>query len=709
MIFGRLLHTLPLLACAMSAYALDGRITAEDGAPVEGAFVAALTGAWSGAGDTASGADGAFHIAPTAAYLLVQPRMPASGDVLVSALMPRLYKLPESPGALDLQIPAAGALVLEAYDAEGRLMRWGDFEQLGKYAGQFMYAVNLDDESIPESCWPVFGSLAGAGGGPRETGLPGLYVAPGTPCAVRVLFWPVQGYGKLMLRADNAGAGYQLDKAGAARVLLLNLELARTAVADLVKRRDRYAPDANTAIADLEARLAAAEQTPVRASAAEVADAVLAEALRLRDTCELEAARAAIPRVRQGRLLIDVRDAAGAPVSGCRVEVRQQRRSFLFGVFEGSPYNAKAFELARDAGFEYATVLPAWNWTENPKLNKGRIDKTLGISALRKLGYRVKAHGVLWMQSYGILPDRALAMAPDALAKAALEHQRAVLDVFAGDIDIWEAMNEPANTNVPGLPRAEMMRLMDTAARNIIAAGAPSLVNSPHEFSYGSKYLLYGTDNRPLDDYPMTFSAFLRDADAAGALGGVSVLGLQMYPGFHLNEGWGNLQGPAFTPAHLRDTVDRYAGFGRSIHITEFSFPSSYGADWFSGYWREPWNETTQADYAEAAYTIAFAHPRVSSITWWDILDDKPAVISGGLVRADGTPKPAFERLKSLLAQWRTDAEAETDTSGRVALSAFGGTYEITVTPPGGKAVTQEATVIERRNNTIEIKLKAGK
>ncbi len=350
-----------------------------------------------------------------------------------------------------------------------------------------------------------------------------------------------------------------------------------------------------------------------------------------------------------------------------------------------------------------ATVLLGWNWTQSPKVKPQAIDEVFGISALRELGYAVKAHGVVWLQEYGILPERAFTMRPDELRGALLEHQRALLEVFAEEVGLWEAMNEPANTNLPRLPREEVIGLLDGAAENISEWGRPALVNGPHEFSYGGKYLVYGVDNQPVKGYPLTYSEFLETAGAMGALEEVDIIGLQFYPGFHLNEQFGGLEGPAFTPAHILDTLDHYAGFGKPLHITELSLPSSYAPDWSAGYWREPWTPETQADYAEAVYTLAFAHPSVHSITWWDILDEKPAVVSGGLLSADGSPKPVIERLRGLMASWRTTAEQAPSAEGRAGFEAFGGDYTLTLTLPDGRAISRELHVLERFSSVIEI------
>jgi endo-1,4-beta-xylanase len=93
-----------------------------------------------------------------------------------------------------------------------------------------------------------------------------------------------------------------------------------------------------------------------------------------------------------------------------------------------------------------------------------------------------------------------------------------------------------------------------------------------------------------------------------------------------------------------------------------------------------PDQETEQAEAVRRFYTVAFAHPQVASISWWDLSDafawqNAP----GGLLRADLSPKPAYETLDRLINHlWQTDAAGRTDEEGRIAVRAFFGSYRIT-------------------------------
>jgi hypothetical protein len=118
--------------------------------------------------------------------------------------------------------------------------------------------------------------------------------------------------------------------------------------------------------------------------------------------------------------------------------------------------------------------------------------------------------------------------------------------------------------------------------------------------------------------------------------------------------------------------IETFEDFGMPIHITEMGFPSSPKLDpdssfgsggpyWGGGIgganmvWHgDAFTESTQAEWAEQFYTIAYSNPRMRAISWWDMQDWKtPAISYGALVRRDGTPKESYKRLQALIAKWR--------------------------------------------------------
>ena len=76
-----------------------------------------------------------------------------------------------------------------------------------------------------------------------------------------------------------------------------------------------------------------------------------------------------------------------------------------------------------------------------------------------------------------------------------------------------------------------------------------------------------------------------------------------------------------------------------------------------------------------------------------------------GLVRADLTPKPAYDRLMQLIkGKWWTHADLVSDSLGEASFRGFLGRYRITVETPQGKE-TQEVDLKPDGKNTINIKV----
>jgi len=139
--------------------------------------------------------------------------------------------------------------------------------------------------------------------------------------------------------------------------------------------------------------------------------------------------------------------------------------------------------------------------------------------------------------------------------------------------------------------------------------------------------------------------------------------------------------------------LDRYARFGKPIHITELGFPSApvegnvvghrsnvgdhIEANAGTSIWGHPhhWHgslcEEVQADWYEQFYTLCYSKPYVTAITnWlWEDCGTSRGLMTltarergerpkgwpphTGLVKTDLTPKESYYRLQNLLTRWR--------------------------------------------------------
>jgi hypothetical protein len=162
------------LACllALPAAALDGSVKDTAGQPIQYAFVSLLGEDYSFLGYAITDKQGVFAIdaaAPKGRLVVQPPGNENSSDYGVYSHMPRIFELGNAARA-DVQLPAAGCLILLGYDATGTLLRWEDYEKRGRFGSQFMYYTDLGDRMQEASCWPVHDAVSRGLDSPREQG-----------------------------------------------------------------------------------------------------------------------------------------------------------------------------------------------------------------------------------------------------------------------------------------------------------------------------------------------------------------------------------------------------------------------------------------------------------------------------------------------------------------------------------------------------------
>ncbi|MFC4588968.1 hypothetical protein [Sphaerisporangium corydalis] len=91
------------------------------------------------------------------------------------------------------------------------------------------------------------------------------------------------------------------------------------------------------------------------------------------------------------------------------------------------------------------------------------------------------------------------------------------------------------------------------------------------------------------------------------------------------------------------------------------------------------WFGDRQAGAISRHYRTLLSHPAVEASTYWGFQDGGWPGAPGGFVRADGTPKPAYDALHSLVMGewWLSPTTLVTDDDGRVRFSGFLGDYEV--------------------------------
>jgi GH35 family endo-1,4-beta-xylanase len=251
---------------------------------------------------------------------------------------------------------------------------------------------------------------------------------------------------------------------------------------------------------------------------------------------------------------------------------------------------------------------------------------------------------------------------------------------FAGVIDTWDAINEvvimPRFVNEPDGVRNAITRMAEEKGR----VGMVDLAFSEAR-SGGTDPVLV------LNDFDLgpEYERLIEDVLAAGIR--IDAIGLQshMHKGFRGEEA-------------LTEICDRFARFGIPLHWTETTLlsgdlmPREYVDlnDYVVDDWpTTPEGEARQADEMVRHYETLVAHPAVESITYWGF-GDTGAWLGApvGFVRRDGSPKPAYDALRSLVRGdwWLEPTVLRTDAQGRLEFSAFAGLFEVS-TPNGSAEV----------------------
>ncbi len=417
---------------------------------------------------------------------------------------------------------------------------------------------------------------------------------------------PVPGFGHLFVYADNRGRGYTRESF--ANPLDLNRELAvdRLATVDQLSDELRAAgigvPSATAARMD-------------RARALIASGALfesLAESLWAGEELVVARARAAISK--QG-----------------------PRRGFLFGCNAfGYPTHGEAYAKRFEALFNYATLPFYLRYTEpvQGKPDYSRVDKIL--SWMGAVEIMTKGHPLVWFFE-PTTPDWLKGKPYEETKQLAMDYARRTVRRYRHRIHAWDVINEAHLQNVFDFDFEQQIDVTRAAAEAARDAD-PTCFRIVNNCCTWCEYMrVPKLGLRTVYDYLTT---------VIDARIGFEAIGLQYYY-------------PARDMLEIERSLETYKGFGKPIHITEIGVPSSseelrnpYGQSARFPWHGEQWSESTQADWAEQFYTIAYSKPYVEAITWWD-LNDPAFIPHGGLLRSDLAPKEGYNRLANLLRSWR--------------------------------------------------------
>jgi endo-1,4-beta-xylanase len=513
------------------------------------------------------------------------------------------------------------------------------------------------------------------------------------------MLWPVPGFGKVVVTADNQGRGYQPGAQEGLRIELLP-EFARSQLAQF----DRWvvghsqgrcaSSQANSEISSAQKLAAEVGRSADSRQRAMLSLRALGISLLAGEQEVLAEARRSIEQHRRGTLMVRVQDVRGRPLSHARVQLSETRPAFQFGVFSDG-YDADTIARLKSLGLNYAELFMTWNRTQpSPGIfSLDQFDSVFNPAALADNDFTLCGHALVWL-ARGELPAYMNAMRGnrEALVAEVREHVAHVVKHYKDRVQIWEAINE-------GHTAWARWGLDDDAIDEVAKAASEEIRKNAPSAQIRIELTLPLGEDVSLKHYPFMPLVSLGRIGAASSdpyefaarlvRRGVpyDILALQFYNGAWVDVA-GGVQVPAIDLLRFAAELERYATLGKPLQVAEIAVGSSHRRSALESWWHERATEQTQADYLEAVFTIAYAEPRVEGINWWGLYDEYRFVEDGGLFDLSRRPKPAAERLRSLLQSWHSEGEMTTGTDGSISFRGSSGDYRIAAQSGMTHAVT---------------------
>jgi len=518
-------------------------------------------------------------------------------------------------------------------------------------------------------------------------GTPRLAIPAAEPVSFE-LPWTVPGFGKVLLRADNRGHGYRVSAGAYTRIELLP-ELTRSRLLEVERwitahNQGRAATDeVAQALAFVRrqiARLDAAANSEERAS---LAIPALRAALRAGEQEVLAEASNSASEHRSGKLLIKVIDRHGAPLPDIRISIAEARPEFLFGVgIQDGGYDPETLTRVQQLGLNYAGLDINWRRLE-PRNNVyafDEFDRRFNPAGLRQPGFTLRARTPVSPLDPALPPYvEPMRGKTKPLGLALRTHLAPIVRHYKDLIDIWQIDEDPAiwasfDLNEAGATEAikavaEAIRKDAPNARIMLNVAAPL----GEDVAAGHYPRLIGNSRVAS---PAAADPYTRLENLSHAGVPYDLIGLEFNYGGSVEYAASRLRPPTIDLFRFARELERYAKLGKPLQITEFAVASSGRGE---GWWHAPADEGTQADYLAAALTLAYANPQVQAISWSAIHDSRSVAGRAGLIDSAGRPKPAYDRIRSLLTGWRTEGEVTTGPDGTASFQGAAGNYQLSV------------------------------
>jgi endo-1,4-beta-xylanase len=380
------------------------------------------------------------------------------------------------------------------------------------------------------------------------------------------------------------------------------------------------------------------------------------------------------------------------PLTNQEVTIEQTNHKFLFGTaaFDLVPlasgdYTGEEKEQAEEradkvsALFNAATLPFYWGRFE-PQQGKPITEKVKNAARwCLEHNLVTKGHPLCW---HTLTADWLLSMSNAEILQAQIARIRRDVSDFRGLIDMWDVLNEAVIMPVFDKYDNGITRICREIGR---IKTIKTMFETARETNPTATLLINDFDVSPA--YDILVEGCL-EADIK-----FDAIGIQS----HMHQGWWGVE-------KTLKVLENFERFQLPIHFTETTLVSGHlmppeivdlndyqVTDWPT----TPEGEERQAEETVQHYKTLFAHPLVEGITWWDASDGGWLNAPAGLIRKDGSIKPAYEELMKLIKGewWTSPTKIYTDAQGQIQLNCILGEYRLTF---GGQqesfAVTKEKT-----------------
>jgi hypothetical protein len=278
--------------------------------------------------------------------------------------------------------------------------------------------------------------------------------------------------------------------------------------------------------------------------------------------------------------------------------------------------------------FDFVQIPFVWREIQPDEQHIGYDSIDKWVTKCKKAGLAVRGGPVL---NFGVqfVPDWLYLWENDyeAIASFAREHVRRTVQRYANRIDTWIVASGLHADNVFSFNFEQIIDLTRMAASITRQAAPQSQIVLDLTQPWG-EYFARNQRTAP----PLLYAEMaVQSGISFDAFGLQFVFGLDS-EGFHLRD-----------MLQISSLIDRLANLGKPLHVTAVAVPSDAAA---AGVADRPWSEPIQADWLADFSAIALSKPYVEAVCLQTLTDHVcSGVPAGGVLRADLTPKPAFERL----------------------------------------------------------------